>query len=119
MREKSAVWADVKKGDIWDETEVRGNPASLSFTNTAKKQLHKYARDERLFKLINTALEKMKENIDHPSLRAKKYKGSSCPHDKNLFEAYVSQTKGGHRIFYCLDPDRANTYMILSIEPHE
>lgn len=91
---------------------------SLSFSEVARKQLKKYKTDKALFAKINVALEQMKLDVKHPSLRAKAMYEHKCPHGKLIFECTVSQQKGGHRIFYCLDIDRPQTYHILSIDQH-
>ena len=95
-------------------------PFKLIFSPRAAQRLLELEGDQSkqgLFKQVKKALEFLKENPRHPSLRTHKYKEFSEYYGKEVFEAYAQQnTPGAYRIFFYYSGKEQIT--IIAITPH-
>ena len=104
-----------------DEEYKALNTASQAAEQGRKsKKTKKSSKAEGLFKQVNGALLKLRNNPRHPGLHTHEF--SSLPHpfqqDGKVFEAYAqNRTPVAYRIFWCHGP-RADDITIIAITPH-
>ena len=61
----------------------------------------------------------MEGNLRHPGLRTHKLAGLTCPHGKDLFEAYAqNHTPGAYRVFFCYPPGVKGALLIVDVAEH-
>jgi hypothetical protein len=73
-------------------------PFRLDFTPEASRQLAALALDSGLskrLKAVRKALALLEQNPNHPGLNAHQWRGESCPHNGQLFEAYAENNTPG------------------------
>jgi len=88
--------------------------------NRKSKKLKKSSKAEGLFKQINGALLKLRNNPRHPGLHTHEFSSLRHPFhgDGKVFEAYAqNKTPGAYRIFWCYG-HQANDLTIIAITSH-
>lgn len=92
----------------------------LIFSPRAAQRLFELESDQSkqgVLKQVKKAIEFLKENPRHPSLKTHKYKEFSEYYSKEVFEAYAQQnTPSAYRIFFYYSGKEQIT--IIAITPH-
>lgn len=97
-------------------------PFRLKFTEVADDQLRALEQDAGLvkrLKAVRKACGTLEVNPRHPGLNVHRWRGKTCPHDGQMWEAYAeNDTPGAYRIFFCYPPDDRGMILIIAITPH-
>lgn len=97
-------------------------PYTLKKSTSALAELKKLADEKSMagrLKAVDKALKFLAQDPSYPALKTKGYKGTKCPHNDTLFEAYAENNRpGAYRIFFCYPPDEKAVIWIVDIVPH-
>lgn len=69
-------------------------------------------------KAVKKCIGILAQNPRHPGLSTHKWKGETCPHNGEMFEAYAqNNTPGAYRVFFCYHGPGGGIF-IVAITPH-
>jgi hypothetical protein len=93
----------------------------ITYTKEAENDLNELLSDKSkksARKAVRRALNKMKQDLRHPSLNTHKYNEIQGPNAEEVFESYAqNNTPGAYRIFWFYGP-RKKEITIVAITPH-